>query len=418
MASSTIADTAMRASQLLLCCQKNFVDELNRVATTQTDRFNLWAANIGVFSSRQASLDYRLRTASTAKAAVDGNLEILCVYLLSALAGVEEPPDDDLDAFAEVPITEIDSFGLKLMNRSSSGDSDVRIQALISVESVIDTLHQLSLAIRKASNRNNLTKLPNLYSIDPPFKLIGQLNKSGTIFGEIEVPSAHFDATLAFEDFVRRVLRLRWLTPDIGKDLQPDQEMYRQTMLERRVKSISARRRQLAYFQDHQTRLANRAATNSIHTMSQYIRTAVDSPAALLSLSPSHLQDTQTQQPASQRRSHEVPSETIGSESLSNTFRLTPSTSAPSSATSSAGRRLATKTPFEIPPAPELKPQEKEKMCPYCCLVYPANIFSTNKRSSAWKKHLLDDLQPYVCLFRNCSQPGKTVRRSGDQYNI
>lgn len=80
----SIADIADRARQLLLCCQKIRSEEVQKIATAQLVRFNLWAANIGVFAPRHASLDYRLRTAPTVKTAVEGNLEILCVHLVSS----------------------------------------------------------------------------------------------------------------------------------------------------------------------------------------------------------------------------------------------------------------------------------------------------------------------------------------------
>jgi hypothetical protein len=83
--SSLISDTAERSRELLQCCQENFAEEPRRIAGAQLSRFNLWTSNIGVFSYRQASLDYRLRTAPTAKAAIDGNLEILCIQLLSGV---------------------------------------------------------------------------------------------------------------------------------------------------------------------------------------------------------------------------------------------------------------------------------------------------------------------------------------------
>jgi hypothetical protein len=81
--SYSISDIAERSRQLLLCCRESFAEESRRIAGDQLSRFNLWASNIGVFSSPQACLDYRLRTAPIAKAAVEGNLEILCTHLLS-----------------------------------------------------------------------------------------------------------------------------------------------------------------------------------------------------------------------------------------------------------------------------------------------------------------------------------------------
>ena len=80
---TSLADIAERAHQLLLCCQNITSKESQRILGIQLDRFYLWTSNIGVFAPRHASLDYRLRSAPTIKAAVDGNLEILCRHVLA-----------------------------------------------------------------------------------------------------------------------------------------------------------------------------------------------------------------------------------------------------------------------------------------------------------------------------------------------
>lgn len=79
-----IAPTAQTARMLLLSCQELLTEdqETHRIASAQLSRFDLWASNNGVFSTKHSSLDYRLRTAPAAKAAVDGNLEILCKQAL------------------------------------------------------------------------------------------------------------------------------------------------------------------------------------------------------------------------------------------------------------------------------------------------------------------------------------------------
>ncbi len=80
----SIADTAERARQLLLCCREITDDEFQKLLSTQLSRFNLWASNIGVFAARHASLDYRLRTAPSVKAAVEGNLDLVCKHILTS----------------------------------------------------------------------------------------------------------------------------------------------------------------------------------------------------------------------------------------------------------------------------------------------------------------------------------------------
>ncbi|KAK3942415.1 hypothetical protein QBC46DRAFT_256506, partial [Diplogelasinospora grovesii] len=402
----------IRSRQLLLCCQENFGEETRRIAGTQLSRFNLWASNIGVFSSRHASLDYRLRTAPAVKAAVNGNLEILCTHLLSALAGQEELPDEVLDAFAEASRKEVPSFGLKLFRQSLSAVA-IRISALMLVESTIDTLHQLSLAIRRASNRNSLTRVPSLYDTDGAYFFVRELQESSPASGT-PVPRVRFEATPGFEDFLRRILKSRWLKPDENAVLDQFQKDYRQLMFERCVGSISVRRRQLAYFQSHQAKLATPAAAWFVPTApkpakpsAQPTRPAV---AAQL-LSPSNVKGPDSQQPAFQEVVDDAVSETVGSEFQFTSFRPSLSIYAPSSgASSSDAGGLGIAGPFEVPPAPELGPSDKDQMCPYCCLVYPAKTFSLQKKARRWKKHLLEDLQPYICLFKNCNQRGKTYR--------
>lgn len=81
----SIADTAARARQLLLCCREITTEELQKMAATQLARFNLWASNIGAFASQHASLDYRLRTVPSIGATVEGNLEMVCKHLLTSM---------------------------------------------------------------------------------------------------------------------------------------------------------------------------------------------------------------------------------------------------------------------------------------------------------------------------------------------
>lgn len=85
-----IKDIADRTRQLLIYCNEIQEEEVKRFAQIQLDRFDIWAFNIGVFASVQASLDRRLRAAPAAKAAVEAGLETLCYHLLTGKAYVKE----------------------------------------------------------------------------------------------------------------------------------------------------------------------------------------------------------------------------------------------------------------------------------------------------------------------------------------
>ncbi|KAM0476146.1 hypothetical protein ACHAPX_006563 [Trichoderma viride] len=101
--------------------------------------------------------------------------------------------------------------------------------------------------------------------------------------------------------------------------------------------------------------------------------------------------------------------ETVASEFVVAKFKPPPASAAPSSsASTTAAVGFGDDSPFHKPQPPRLDGNEKEKACPYCCLVLPARTFSTDEKSKRWERHLLEDLQPYVCLVANCTSPGKT----------
>ena len=333
-----------------------------------------------------------------------------------ALTGDPDLADEDLDAFAEASQRDVFDFGLKLLRRSSPA-INTRVSALSLVESTISTLHQLSLAIRKASNRNSLARIPKLLDVDGGYVVVRELQESLPVSGSLVKP-VRFEATSGFEDFLRWILKSRWLRSDEDAGLDPRQKDYRELLLVRCVASISIRRRQLAYFQNHQAKLAMQNLTKSVPAPQKPTKPRaqpIQQPASPQHLSPLDFKEPDVQQPSFQEFVDTTLSETVPSEFQSVSFRLSPSTAAPSSAASSSDAGgLGTAGPFEVPPAPELGPREKEKMCPYCCLVLPAKTFSIQKKSRRWKKHLLEDLQPYFCLFKNCSQPGKTYRTFKD----
>lgn len=78
----TIAFAALKAEKLFQCCLDTKDKEAEKLVDLQLIRYKLWTSNIGIFASKHASLDYRLRTAAEAASAVMGNIEILCEQLL------------------------------------------------------------------------------------------------------------------------------------------------------------------------------------------------------------------------------------------------------------------------------------------------------------------------------------------------
>ncbi|KAH7318053.1 hypothetical protein B0I35DRAFT_409006 [Stachybotrys elegans] len=95
---------------------------------------------------------------------------------------------------------------------------------------------------------------------------------------------------------------------------------------------------------------------------------------------------------------------TIASQLNALHFKQAPPSSVASSSLSTSTTHFEEEV-VSLPPPPTLEAHEKEKMCPYCCLVLPAKTFSEQRQ---WKRHLVKDLRPYICLCTNCDQPGRT----------
>lgn len=291
--------------------------------------------------------------------------------------------------------------------RESRSNDKLRVQELGVIEETIGTLHHLSLAIRKASNRDTLTRIPRLFDRDSDYTVIREYRKDVSDLGII-VKAVQFEISSTFEEFVRKVLVSRWLRPNHEAELDSEQKRYREALLDRCVEAVSVRRRQLAYFHSHQLKLAGGSSTKFVSSTQQHTDQELGRNS-YMQLQSKLLKALNLSQPILLETSDAAPSETVATEFQSTTIRLAPPSSAPSSTTSSnADGGFRSGGPFEAPPPPKLNAGDKENACPYCCLVLPAKIFSTQKRAKRWERHLLEDLQPYICLFENCTQRGKS----------
>jgi hypothetical protein len=60
----------------------------------------------------------------------------------------------------------------------------------------------------------------------------------------------------------------------------------------------------------------------------------------------------------------------------------------------------------DLPPPPHAADGEKDFECPYCYIICPARY----GRGRAWRTHLLQDLQPYVCTYSECDSSEQLFR--------
>ncbi|KAK1066326.1 hypothetical protein LTR74_007213 [Friedmanniomyces endolithicus] len=80
-----------------------------------------------------------------------------------------------------------------------------------------------------------------------------------------------------------------------------------------------------------------------------------------------------------------------------------------SSIATSIPRAVSGKNDF--PPAPKFLPGVEEVECPLCRLIRPRHELHGDN----WKSHVLRDLLPYICIFREC-ESGDTLFRSYDEW--
>lgn len=274
-----------------------------------------------------------------------------------------------LDEFTNLEPPEIGRFGRVLLEEAVAIPGD-QIKALKDIEIAITGLHRISVSIRKASNRNSLTQIPELFDEDEGYDILDTPKREEAV---------RFQTSAAFRRYTEQVMKRRWVASnpvDIQKWLEefeylniderkkwlkeykrsnsgenrkwPKEYMwlreYRDTLLSRCKEIIATRRRELVYLRSHQVGLQKRYNTQ---------------PA-------SRLQQAPQRQP------------------------------------------IPLIHHSELPLPPNFKDWEIEKACPYCCLVLPRAIYDQQRRNEAWTHHLIEDMQPYICLFRHCNAEGKT----------
>lgn len=89
----------------------------------------------------------------------------------SVLKASPELSEEELDTLFDILPSQVLVFARNLILKSMP-NNHLRIEAFELVEAKFTVLHQLSLGIRLASNRDNLTKIPKLLDFDNYFVII------------------------------------------------------------------------------------------------------------------------------------------------------------------------------------------------------------------------------------------------------
>ncbi|KAI9788770.1 MAG: hypothetical protein M1816_006551 [Peltula sp. TS41687] len=347
----------------------------------QLGRLKIWAGNLGVFAPGTASADYRLRNDEEIREIMVQMLTRLKKYIDQAMDPQmpELEEDDGSQDAASSSGSSSSSPSLRLDDDDSSPDGSATVDLLEApsrnplgeIDDIITRLYRLSAIIRRPNSSNESVR-------------VAKYIEKGTHGQDLE----------DFESHVRWQVGFR--NPETP-----------QRLLDRLVSAVVARKKRLLYRERHQEKLNQGvddyfASDLPVPTTSQLINGAVKGV--------SHLKTTSLRKAAILRRSSQTGPYSVTDASTVNPLRLAsyPKSVALSGVTRSA---VARREQLDIPPPPRLETSETtEIVCPYCFKV----VDKEETKHPRWTRHVLKDIEPYVCLFDECDRSNECFKTVDD----
>ncbi|KAE9364149.1 hypothetical protein N431DRAFT_563543 [Stipitochalara longipes BDJ] len=345
----------------------------------QQARFNIWAANIGVFAEADASLDRRLQEDDDVRAMVVQLLQLICRNL-GRVNGVHDRLNEESDQVASMGkrSNSLSSRSLRLFGRSKRKEPTipepsqevVEEKVTVVVKETIDRLQRLSSAIRQVSIQNRYLKGASLIERNDHRK-----NESFDFrkFAICMVKREYGGAT----DALREQLGI----------------------------SLSIRRNAFLWIIRHKEKIAQERKETSRSPIQVPV---IDQKAPL---------ESQDQLGSLQGRSRSTPSiaraKSVMSAVLSRTtvpvlpkgglkpdyLQKISSPSQPSIGGASRSFLMVNDDQLPYPRVPIIVKGFNECSCPYCFETLQKD---TVHDISKWRRHVIKDLEPYVCVFAEC----------------
>lgn len=394
----------------------------------EAERFELWAANLGLFIVGHGSLDYRVRDAENLAKTLHRFLEDLIrslhdgespAILLSMMAATRTYERSNTvvhmcSRTAQEPLMDGPETDPALTVASDEEDDDSEIDILLDgIRDPISRLFKMSTKIRNSSTRVSSAKTVQLQKID---------EETGVDFLEV-IRKEDYDYVrsvfLEHRKNKARQEREQRAPPEeatTGDDQDEVWEPIRTVLLNDRTGTDSfligriaqanlLRRRQFAHWAQHRSKLHHHTES-ALSTKAPEVNlgnaiglgNSGDFTAAAFP-------DMSGLQPAlAAARRGAVASVTTATnldvarlEAMDERSTWTVSEYAPSSWQSS-------RDVVEFPSAPKPSPKTPFNEffeCPYCFTLCAREILA----DKAWKAHLIHDLRPYICTYEHCKIP-------------
>ncbi|QSZ30694.1 hypothetical protein DSL72_000252 [Monilinia vaccinii-corymbosi] len=356
---------------------KQLEPHLRSELENELGRFKIWAGNLGVFAPGRASADYRLRDDADVKEVLIQMLDRLRQSTKQAMdppvmlkeEEEESEPDDSSST------SSVDSMAISLDKDSDAGSemndvpspqsTDVVANALSTIKDTITRLYRLSAIIKKPSSSNENVKVANFMAKEEDSEELREFQISVRWQIQFRLPSA---------------------SP---------------ALLERLVDAAVFRRRKLEYRERHKEKLGQGVEP----FFSELAVPLLPEDTVLRQVGAQHRSAAGLRRQGGLARSYASTLQYSATEASSVNrlkFASYPKSAALSGITKSA---VARREQLDIP-APPSKSEEglKEAVCPYCFRIVDKEDMVPDR----WKRHILRDIEPYICLFDGCDKPAES----------
>ncbi|PYH91047.1 hypothetical protein BO71DRAFT_443436 [Aspergillus ellipticus CBS 707.79] len=364
--SSSIAETAQLCIQGLTQCLALTALMENEWAENRLAGMNLWVSGTGACARGRASLDSRLASKPEARDVIINLLRLLVIVIDECKTRSQMPALDnghqESSSRSLEEETSARTFSPWSDDCSSEEESDDGYEAklppepplqecMYNVESMIDQLARIAVAIRRSGRRSRLRKADQQFDAT-----------------EHEEQEGHLIAMLLTQ--LKRTHKTR------------DPSGLNEVQL-RLVRCNLKRRNRFFYAQRHSKGLAG-------SIMRRLDKTAAEN------------RDEYNVNPLKVELEHPNLDNTVitgtSASALSDSF-LMPQTEPAAPAASSIVS--TTVIDLDYPHPPRFGDDAHLFRCPCCCEAIPVAVAGKNK----WRKHIADDLSPYTCILAGCDQP-------------
>ncbi|KAL4874980.1 hypothetical protein BJY04DRAFT_233135 [Aspergillus karnatakaensis] len=338
----TIAEHAIQCQSLFrkYMVLPNIVPDIT-IMDDQLARFSLWASNMDVYGPPNVSLDYRLRFSPTAADIIHQLLDIIHDTLLKRQR-VSLHNDSGITRRSDGNTSD------------SESDMDPAEQNILKITEIISgtvtRLFRLSNAVRKSAKANRARKIERYRDDEDANRAIEELRLYTKCYIEFRFPQA--------PEALRSAL----------------------------VEANALRLRRLCYQRSHRRRID--ISIQRPETMPA----AVHLPKLIASTPAVRFMSSAPSKPMSPNKTPAPPpapvtNATTARQTAVAAFYAKSTTEVPQAKSVLVNNKLS------FPPVP-LTPQ-----CPYCGVIVE---FKKSAKSLLWQKHVIGDLEPFICVFSHC----------------